>query len=105
MLLTPAKELAIHPLAVFHSYIRKYQVTLENVTGLAKIDQLSTKNALSLLYHNLIPYTWNFLRHVYFTVKHKTRIFVVEISRMKVIQRFSRFSRLATMLCTKNVCY
>ena len=41
-----------------------------------------------------IPYTWNFSRHVYFTVEHETRIFAVEISRMKVIQKFSRFSRL-----------
>ena len=31
-----------------------------------------------------IPYTWNFSRHVYFTVEHETRIFAVEISRMKV---------------------
>ena len=52
-----------------------------------------------------LPYTWNFSRHVYFTVKHETRIFAVEISRMKVIQKFSCFSRLATRLCTKNVCY
>ena len=41
----------------------------------------------------LIPCTWKFLRHVYFTVKHETRIFTVEISRMKVIQKFSRFPR------------
>ena len=41
-----------------------------------------------------IPYTWNFLRHVYFMVEHETGIFTVEISRMKVIQNFSHFSRL-----------
>ena len=43
-----------------------------------------------------IPYTWNFSQQVYFTVKHETRIFVVEISQMKVIQKFSRFLRLVT---------
>ena len=48
-----------------------------------------------------IPYTGNFSRHVYFTVKHGTRIFAVENSRMKVIQKFSRFSHHAT----KNICY
>ena len=52
-----------------------------------------------------IPYTWNFSQHVYFTVEHETRIFAVEISRIKVIQKFSRFSHLATVLCTKNVYY
>ena len=41
---------------------------------------------------NNIPYTWNFSRYVYFTVEHEIRIFAVEISRMKVIQKFSRFS-------------
>ena len=41
-----------------------------------------------------IPYTWNFSRHVYFTVEHETWIFAVEISRMKVIQNFSRFRAL-----------
>ena len=30
-----------------------------------------------------IPYTWKFSRHVYFTVKHETRIFAVKILRMK----------------------
>ena len=53
----------------------------------------------------ILPYTWNFSQHVYFTVKHKTRIFAVEILRMKVIQKFSHFSRLATRLCAKNACY
>ena len=47
------------------------------------------------LYKKYILYTWNFSWHVYFTVKHETRIFAVEISRMKVIQKFSHFSRLA----------
>ena len=41
-----------------------------------------------------IPYTWNFLQHVYFTVKHETRIFAVEISQMKVIQNFHVFRAL-----------
>ena len=41
-----------------------------------------------------ILYTWNFSRHVYFTVKHETRIFAVEISRMKVIQNFRIFRAL-----------
>ena len=50
----------------------------------------------------MLPYTWNFSQHVYFTVKHGTRIFTVEISRMKVIQTFSR---LATWLYTKNLYY
>ena len=52
-----------------------------------------------------ILYIWNFLWHVYSTVKHGIRIFVVEISQMKVIQKFSHFSCLATWLCTKNLCY
>ena len=52
-----------------------------------------------------LPYIWKFLRHVYFTVEHETWIFVVEISRMEVIQKFSHFSCLATRLCTKNVRY
>ena len=52
---------------------------------------------------DIVPYPWKFSRHVYFTVKHETRIFAVEISRMKVIQKFSRFSCLVTRLCTKNV--
>ena len=62
-----------------------------------------TCSSLPSLCHSIdnIPYTWNFSRHVYFTVKYETRIFAVEISRMKVIQMFSRFSRLATRLCTK----
>ena len=51
-----------------------------------------------------VPYTWNFSRHVYFTVEHETRIFAVEISRMKVIQKIRVF-----MPCYKamyeNVCY
>ena len=38
-----------------------------------------------------LPYTQNFSCHVYFMVKHGTRIFTVETSRMKVIQKFRVF--------------
>ena len=33
-----------------------------------------------------------FSQHVYYTVEHGTRIFAVEVSRIKVIQTFSHFS-------------
>ena len=52
-----------------------------------------------------IPYTQNFSQHVYFTVKHGTRIFMVEILQMKIIQKFSCFSCLATWLYMKNLHY
>ena len=38
-----------------------------------------------------VPYTWNFSWHVYFTVEHETRIFAVEISRMKVLPKIFAF--------------
>ena len=42
----------------------------------------------------LIPYTWNFSWHIYFTVEHETRIFVVEILRMKLSKNFRVFRAL-----------
>ena len=57
--------------------------------------------AINIAMAKVIPYTRNFSRHVYFMVKHGTKIFAVEISQMKVIQKFSCFSRHAT----KNLCY
>ena len=54
------------------------------------------------MYH-VVPYTWNFSRYVYFTVEHETRIFAVEISRMKPghPKIFAFFAPSATRLCTK----
>ena len=43
---------------------------------------------MSTICFQQIPYTWNFLWHVYFTDEHETRIFAVEIMQMKVIQKF-----------------
>ena len=37
---------------------------------------------------NNLLYIWKFSQHVYFTVKCDTRIFVVVIIRMKIIQTF-----------------
>ena len=81
-----------HQFFVFALYYRNkiFFITTAGLNGL-----------LYAAYRNGILYARNFLQHVYFTVKHGNRIFAVEISRMKVIQKFSRFSCHAT----KNLCY
>ena len=42
----------------------------------------------------MVPYTQNYSWYVYFTVKHGTGIFTVEISRMKVSKCFLMFRTL-----------
>ena len=83
-----------------HKIVYVKDACAENVC--TRLNNINTLVHSRLYYKDDILYTWNFSRHVYFMVKHETR---VEILRMKVIQKFSRFSHLATRLCTKNVCY
>ena len=80
-----------------------YEATAQQIHILIKCYRLAicSWKASRLRANIQVPYTQNFSWHVYFTVKHGTRIFVVEILRMKIIQKFLRF------LChaTKNLYY
>ena len=84
-------------------YLNKGLTTVANCTWLCMVFEVYAYSSLaSYIIH--ILYTWNFSWHVYFTVEHKTWIFAVEISRMKVIQKCSRFSRLATLKAMYEKC-